>query len=43
MGNMLSPTFKEEQQLEKDQAHTDKEQARDLVSHFAERLMPCLD
>jgi hypothetical protein len=31
---MLSPTFKEEQQLEKDQAHTDKEQARDLVNYL---------
>ena len=31
MGNMLSPTFKEEEQLEKNQEHTDKEQARDLV------------
>jgi len=30
MGNMLSPTFKEEEQLEKNQEHTDKEQARDL-------------
>lgn len=31
MGNMLSPTFKEEESLEKHQAHTDKEQARDIV------------
>lgn len=42
-GNMLSPTFKEEEQLEKDQAHTDKEQARDLVGHSAERFMPRLN
>jgi hypothetical protein len=40
---MLSPTFKEEEQLEKDQAHTDKEQARDLVGHSAERFMPRLN
>jgi hypothetical protein len=37
-GNMLSPTFKEEEQL-----HTDKEQARDLVGHSAERFMPRLN
>jgi hypothetical protein len=38
-GNMLSPTFKEEEQLEKNQAHTDKEQARDLVRRFAMNSM----
>jgi hypothetical protein len=37
-GNMLSPTFKEEEQLEKNQEHTDKEQARDLVCHVEQRL-----
>lgn len=31
LGNMLSPTFKEEDQLEKQEALTDKEQAKDLV------------
>lgn len=32
MGNILSPTFKEEEALEKQQVLTDKEQARDVVS-----------
>jgi hypothetical protein len=31
--NPLSPTFREEDVLEKREARTDKEQARDLVSH----------
>jgi hypothetical protein len=31
--NPLSPTFREEEMLEKREAHTEKEQARDLVSH----------
>ena len=43
MGNMLSPTFKEEEQLEKDQSHTDKEQARDLVCDFADPFIPYFD
>ena len=30
-GNMLSPTFKEEDRLEKEEALTDKQQAADLV------------
>lgn len=29
---ILSPTFKEEEKLEKFEAHTDKEQAKDVVS-----------
>ena len=33
---ILSPTFREEQVLEKSESHTDKEQARDLV-----RIEPC--
>jgi len=34
MMNPLSPTFREEDRLEKQEAKTDKEQARDLVRHF---------
>lgn len=35
MGNMLSPTFKEEDRLEKQEGLTDKEQARDLVCWYS--------
>lgn len=31
-GNILSPTFKEDETLEKQEAHTEKRQAQDLVS-----------
>ena len=31
LGAIFSPTFKEEEYLEKKEAHTDKEQARDMV------------
>jgi hypothetical protein len=37
-GNMLSPTFKEEQSLEKQEELTEKEQAKDLVCTQRARL-----
>jgi hypothetical protein len=40
-GGMLSPTFREERLLEKREESTEKEQAKDLVSHTTLQINPC--